>query len=293
MTQHEPALGVWFSPATLVSSFVLPILLLLVFAGQCQPAGAQQTAVSPAVVSGPLSTEQVVKNVVSMNLERFAALHGYRVTEGYHLEYHGFLGTRSADMVLDATYQSPGTVKFAMHSATGSRAIINKVFKILLQAEQQVLGADAKKQAALNQNNYEFTLAGYHSTPAGSAYVLRVEPRRKDRFLYRGRIWVDAKDFAVVRIEAEPAKSLSFWVRSTEFRRVYRKVSDFWLPASNHSISQIRFGGSAKLTIRYSNYVITSQDAVTNVPVTDSARTANSMGAQPTKPEAKAHSTKE
>jgi hypothetical protein len=279
--------------ARLVSSCALSTLLVLVFAGQCQPASAQQTAVSPAVVSGPLSTEQVVKNVVSMNLERFAALHGYRVTEAYHLEYHGFLGTRDASMVVDATYQSPGTETFVVHSATGSRLIINKVFRKLLKAEQQVLGTDAKKRAALDENNYEFTLVGYQSPPSGSVYVLRVEPKRKDRFLYRGRIWVDAKDFAVIRIEAEPAKSLSFWVRSTEFKRIYGKVSDFWLPANNHSISRIRFGGSAKLAIQYSSYVITSQGAVGNLPVTDPARTASSMGAQPAKPQARAQATKE
>ena len=255
------------------------ILLPLVFAGQCQPAGAQQTAASVAVVSGPLSTEQVVNNMVSMNLERFKALHGYQVTEAYRLEYHGFLGTRSANMVVDATYQSPGTEKFAVHSATGSRVIIKKVFRKLMRAEQQALGADAKKQAALDENNYEFTLAGYQGAPSGSMYVLRVEPRRKDKFLYRGRIWVDAKDFAVVRIEAEPAKSLSFWVRSTEFRRVYGKVGEFWLPASNHSVSKIRFGGSAKMTIQYTNYKIGSQDAAGNLPVSALERAASSASA--------------
>ena len=37
-------------------------------------------------------------------------------------------------------------------------------------------------------------------------YVLNVIPRTDEKFLYRGKIWVDAKDFAVTRIEAEPAK---------------------------------------------------------------------------------------
>lgn len=124
-------------------------------------------------------------------------------------------------------------------------------------------------------------------------YVLRVEPKRKDRFLYRGRIWVDAKDFAVVRIEADPAKSLSFWVRSTEFRRVYRRVGDFWLPARNRSVSQIRFGGSAKMTIQYTNYEIRNSDAVGNLPASDLERTASSVGAQPAKPQARAEAAKE
>jgi hypothetical protein len=43
------------------------------------------------------------------------------------------------------------------------------------------------------------------------------------------------------------------------------KVSDFWLPARNHSISSIRLGGHAELTIQYTNYQITAADAVGNL----------------------------
>ena len=35
------------------------------------------------------------------------------------------------------------------------------------------------------------------------------------------------------------------------------KVSDFWLPVLNRSISQIRLGGRPELTIQYNNYQIT------------------------------------
>ena len=42
-------------------------------------------------------------------------------------------------------------------------------------------------------------------------YVMRVEPLRETKFLYRGTIWIDSQDFAVTRIEAEPAKNPSFW----------------------------------------------------------------------------------
>src|ERR1700735_1246127 len=99
--QLEAVEGCHSTAAGLLSLSPLSILLLLmVFAGecQCQPAGAQQTAASAAAVTGPLSAEQVVKNMVSMNLDRFKALHGYHVTETYRLEYQGFLGTRSANM---------------------------------------------------------------------------------------------------------------------------------------------------------------------------------------------------
>ena len=103
---------------------------------------------------------------------------------------------------------------------------------------------------------------GYESRPAGSSYILSVEPRTNNKLLYRGRIWVDAEDFAVKRIEGAPAKNPSFWTKETKIVQVYTKVGDFWLPASNRSTSAIRLGGQANFTIDYQNYQITAATAV-------------------------------
>jgi hypothetical protein len=92
--------------------------------------------------------------------------------------------------------------------------------------------------------------------------VLEVEPKRIDKFLYHGRIWVDARDFAVVRLEAEPSKNPSFWTKKADIEQVYTKVSDFWLPAYNHSVTAIRLGGRADLTIEYKDYEITDASQV-------------------------------
>jgi hypothetical protein len=168
-------------------------------------------------------------------------------------------------MVVDLKYQSPGTKEFKIRSSTGSKMIIGTVFKKLLQAEQEALGAEAQRRTALNRDNYDFTLVGYHSEPFGSMYILDVKPRTKGKFLYRGRIWVEAEDFAVTRLEAQPAKNPSFWTKHSEIDEVYMKVGDFWLPARNHSITTIRLGGLAVLTIQYKNYEITSADAVSSL----------------------------
>ncbi len=276
-----------------VFASVFLILLVQFWVGLPQRASAQQSCASVPLVNAPFGGEQIVENLVGMNLERAQALHAFQVSETYRLKYRGFLGTRHAEMVVDAKYQSPGTETFTIQSTTGSKAILDKVFKKLLQAEDEVLGAEAQRRAALNRNNYDFALVGCGSTPSGSTYVLRVTPRRKDKFLYRGRIWVNAKDSAVIRVEAEPAKHLSFWVMSTEFDRSYEKVDDFWLPANTQSVSRIRFGGRAELTIQYTNYLITSQGAVGNLPVTDRAHIASTMGAQLASPQPRAQAAKE
>jgi hypothetical protein len=215
-----------------------------------------------------------------MNLERAQALHAYHGSRIYRVEYHGFPGTRSAEMLVDVKYQSPGTKEFTILSSTGSRMIIGKVFEKLMQAEKDALAAKSQRRSALNSDNYRFTLVGYESTPSGSMYVLMVKPRTKNKFLYRGRIWVDARDFAVTRLEAQPATNPSFWTRDTKIEEVYMKVSDFWLPAFNQSISTIRFGGRAELTIQFKDYQITNADPVSSLPPLET-RSANTGGAQP------------
>ena len=245
--------------------FILFIAALLVSPWLQVRATSQKPGASTALGNAPLSGEQVVDNLLAMNLERAHALHAYQGTRNYLLQYHGFAGNRSAEMVVDLKYQSPGTKEFTIRSSTGSKLIINKVFKGLLQAEQEALGVEAQKRTALNRDNYYFTLVGYDSKPSGSMYVLDVMPRTKGRFLYRGRIWVEAEDFAVTLLESQPAKNPSFWTKHSKIDEVYLKVGDFWLPARNHSVTSIRFGGSAVLTIQYQDYKITSADAVSNL----------------------------
>jgi len=261
--------GIWLSIILLV---LLPLCVAIP-----QIAAAQQQG-SISTRNGPLTTAQVVENLVAMNLRRSQALHSYRGSRTYRVEYQGFPRTTKAEMVVDVIYRAPGTKEFTILSSAGSQLIIDRVFKKLLQAEVDALSADAQRRTALSSDNYDFTMAGYESTSSRSMYVLSVEPKTKSKFLFRGRVWVDGIDFAVVRVEAEPAKSPSFWTKSSQIEQLYQKVSDFWLPQMNHSVSSIRIGGHAELTINYQSYKITASDPVARVPQDQVARSADSRG---------------
>ncbi len=240
------------------SSLLIP-LLFSCFA--IQPIAAAQRQADIPVLNSPLTTQQVVARLVGMNLRRAQALHSYHGTRIYRLEYRGFPGRRSAEMMVDVKYRDPATKEFTIQSSDGSQLIVDKVFRKLLQAEQEAMAADAQRLTALNFDNYTFAMVGYECTSSRSMYVLVVEPRRKDKFLFRGRVWVDGNDFAVARLEAEPAKNPSFWTKNSEIKVSYMKVGEFWLPERNQSISTIRLGGRAELTIEYRNYRITASDS--------------------------------
>jgi hypothetical protein len=256
------------------------ILLLLILATVWQAASTQPTDTTPTIGPSPLTVEQVVRNLAQMNLHRVEALHAYQATRIYRVVYLGFPANRNAEMVVKVNYLSPGKKEFIIQSATGSELIVDRVLKKLLEAEKEAMGPEIQQRSALTDDNYRFTLIGYESTPSGSMYVLSVEPRRKDKFLYQGRIWVDARDFAVVRIEAEPVKNPSFWTRKTDIVQVYTKVSEFWLPAYNHSVTSIRLGGNADLTIEYTGYKITDASQVSSLEIPRSTLRAEAKHAQ-------------
>jgi hypothetical protein len=220
---------------------------------------AGQSSIVPAIKPyTALTAEQVVSKLIQSNLSRAQRLAAYRGTRTYRLEYQGFPGSRRADMVVDVRYESPGTKEFSIRSETGSKLLIEKVFKRLLQSEQEALTEENASRIALNRDNYTFAQVGYENTPTGALYVLSVEPRTKNKFLYRGRIWVDARDFAVVRLRGKPANNPSFWTKDIQIEQTYTKVSEFWFPLSNRSNTSIRLGGRAYLTVEYRDYQATA-----------------------------------
>lgn len=125
------------------------------------------------------------------------------------------------------------------------------------EGEKDAFEAANQKRIAINQENYEFTMIGSEDGPRGLAYVLSVKPRTKNKYLFQGKIWIDAEQFAVIRIQAEPAKNPSFWIKDTKIETLYVNVNDFWLPAHNHSVTAVRLGGHADFNIEYKDYRIT------------------------------------
>ena len=233
-------------------------LLFWTFAALCQPVpqGYESPSNSYSVVNAPLPADQVVKRLEEKNAERTAALEQYEATRIYRMQYRGFPSDRDAEMVIHMAFRSPNSKEFRVVSQTGSKLIIDRVFKKLLEGELEAADEENRKHTALTTENYDFALAGYEPAPEGGRYILNLTPRTKNKFLYRGKIWVDGTDFAVTRIEAEPAQNPSFWTKKSEIHHEYMKVQDFWLPRRNESVSYIRLGGRATLTIEYSDYKV-------------------------------------
>jgi hypothetical protein len=245
--------------ALVVRLLVLSFGFLLIHAAflpNRSTAQAPSVAASAPVKNARLPVQVVVANLQRENALRAAALTRFEGTRVYRVQYRGFPGDHDAEMVVHVTFHAPSSKEFTVVSQTGSKFIGDHIFKKLLEGEQEAANEENRRHSALSTENYDFTLSGYEDSPDGGRYILDLLPKTKNKYLYRGKIWVDAKEFAVVRIEAEPAKNPSFWIRKTDVVHRYVKVDGFWLPVENHSESVIRLGGKAVLSIEYRDYKI-------------------------------------
>jgi hypothetical protein len=219
--------------------------------------GADSGSASPSIPNPFLSADQVIDNLVRRNLERAQALTHSEGTRVYHLSYRGFPSDRDAEMTVKATYDRPSSKEFQIVSESGSKLILNRVFRKLLESEKEAAQPEIAAKTQLNRDNYNFELLGYEPSNTGGQYVLQVTPKSRSKYVYLGKVWVDGVDFAVTHIEVEPTQNPSFWTKKNEIRHEYKKVGAFWLPARNESVSYIRLGGRATLTIEYTDYHVT------------------------------------
>jgi hypothetical protein len=220
---------------------------LLASSVSCATAQSTGTPVTPN-----LSSAQIVDRMEHNNQMRADNLKHFTALRHYSLEYIGFPKNVSASLDVELNFDAPSTKKFRVVGQSGSKYIVDHVLMKLVEGERDA--SHEKHSTALTHENYRFQLVGTEAVGGRTAYVLSVEPLTESKYLYRGKIWVDAADFAVMKIDAEPSKSPSMWISQTQIHHVYEKTGDFWLPETNRSETKVRIGGNAVLTINYGKY---------------------------------------
>lgn len=208
----------------------------------------------PCPIGANLTVPDIVTRLTVRNAERARDLLGFQSARRYQLRYTGF-PSLAAEMQVKVSYKAPGTKQFTIEWESGSRLLLNHVLHRLLESEKEAGSDEAIREAiALTAANYNFLLLGCAPGDGREQYAIKVEPLRDNKFLYRGTVWIDATDFAVTRIEAEPARNPSMWIKRTLIHHKYEKVGEFYLPVLNRTVTDVRVGGQAVLTIRYLDY---------------------------------------
>jgi len=218
--------------------------------------GASDAVVSPnPAVVGDQSANEIVSRVLAENKRRNERLPNYSVTRTYQIQTPE--GKLAAQTVVRMDYRAPDAKTFEKTSEKGSGIVRHLVFDRLMDSETESSTGKEHKDSALTPANYDFRLVGAEDVGSYHCFVLEVAPKRKDKYLFEGKIWIDNQDFAVAKIEGHPAKKPSFWVNQVDFVREYQKVDEFWLPLRDESHVEVKIYGKRVLTVEHGQYVLT------------------------------------
>lgn len=154
-------------------------------------------------------------------------------------------------------YRAPDKKTFAETSQSGSGLVRRLALNPLIASEIDAASGKQHHDSAITPANYTLELLGEQQVGPYRCILARATPKRKDKYLFEGKVWIDMEDFAVVRITGHPAKKLSFWIERVEFVRKYQKIGGFWLPQKDETHVQVRMYGQKVLTIDHQNYVLT------------------------------------
>ena len=99
----------------------------------------------------------------------------------------------------------------------------------------------------VTRTNYDFAFLRRENFGVVPEYVLGIVPKRKDKYLLRGQIWVDARTFRIRRIQGVPAKSPSFWITTLHLTMQFGQLNGMWVPVAFDAIATIRFLGEYTL----------------------------------------------
>jgi hypothetical protein len=222
-----------------------------------QPSKGSPSEESTSAVESETPTSsgsEIFAELLRHNAQRDAALRQYSVLRTY--EVRSSTGKLYAREIVKMDYQAPSQKTFFTVSEEGSGLVRSLVLKRLIESEKETAAGKEHHDSSIAPANYSFEMLGEEEVGDRRCFVVRAIPKREDKYLFEGTIWIDMQDYAIVKIAGHPAKRLSFWIEQADFVRQYQKIGTFWFPSEDTTIVRVRLKGIKTLTIRHERYEI-------------------------------------
>ncbi len=213
-----------------------------------------------------VTENQLFAELEAHNELRKSGLHDYTARRTYQVV--DLKGKVHAEEIGRMEFHAPDKKTFVVTSESGSGIVRRMALNQLISSEVEAAAGKEHHDSAISSENYSLELLGEQQIGPHHCLVAQALPKRKDKYLFEGKLWIDVDDYAVVRIEGHPAKRPSFWIQRADFVRQYQKIGDFWLPQRDETVVQVRMYGKKVLTIDHQDYVVNAtQNKEGQIPV--------------------------
>jgi hypothetical protein len=190
----------------------------------------------------PSALEPVLHRFLTRADEPLVTYRGTRHLEGRNERYNV-----SAWMEIAAELTADG-FHYRVIDEGGSDLIRRRVFRSMLENEEQIFANGERARSSFTATNYELTPA---ETSEAGLVKLFARPKRKDVTLIDGAVYITDTDADLVRVEGRLAKSPSFWTRRVDVVKQYARVDGLRVPIRVDSTAQILFAGTSTMTMTY------------------------------------------
>jgi hypothetical protein len=219
-------------------------------AGQSTPNSAPLSPPEPLPPPQPSARgDEIFADLVKHNELRNAGLREYSAVRTYAVS--DLSGKIHAKQAVQMEYIAPDKKTFKTITEEGSGVVRHLVLSRLIESEISAAAGQEHHDSSITPANYTFHPLGEEDLGVHHCFVVEALPKRKDKYLFEGKIWIDSSDFAVVKIAGHPAKKLSFWITRADFVRQYEKIGDFWLPVLDETFVEVRLYGKKILSIEH------------------------------------------
>ena len=232
-----PATPVPTTPSRLLSSGLFLAVALTT------SAPAQTKSTTPAV-------EIIVARMAQARAENQARLRPYVVTRLYTL-FGKERDKAKSEVTAEVAFAPPNSKKFTITERTGS-GLGERIVRRMLEGETQIV--KDYNATDISPANYDFRFGGEEDMMGQRCYVVALFPKRQDKTLLRGNMWVDANTYLLRRMEVAPAKGPSWWLRDVRIAFAYGDVSGMWLQTSSEFTTNVRIFGEHTITSRDVSY---------------------------------------
>jgi hypothetical protein len=215
----------------------LPVLVFL-----ATLASSSQVPSSIAEIKSP-DLNLILQRLEDVQHQDPAQSRPYDVTREYKV-FRGYDKQPISEVTTQINFVPPDMKTYKVARARGS-PMGEKIVRELLDRETE--SARKGPGSEISRTNYDFVFLRQENFGVVPEYVLLIVPKRKDKYLLRGQIWVDASTFRIRRIEGVPAKSPSFWIKDIHVTLQFAQLGRMWVPVSFDAIATVRLLGQYTL----------------------------------------------
>ena len=194
--------------------------------------------------------ETIVARMAQARVENRTRFRPYIVTRDYKLFGKERDKTKS-QVIADVAFVPPDSKKYTIQQTNGS-GLGGMIVRRMLASEAEV--TKDYTSTDFSPDNYGFRFIREEDVSGQRCYVLELLPRRKDKHLLRGNVWVDANTYMPRRFVGELAKTPSWWVRDLRVAFVYGEVGGMWLQTASEASANVRILGRSTMVsqdVRY------------------------------------------